>query len=73
MGIFSSNNRLLESNVMKLNKQSETILKTLESHSGLKRKTILESIVKLCDFDNCTIDDAIQNLKEKLIRRFENE
>jgi len=55
---------------MKLNKQSESILETLESHSGLKRKTILESIVKLCDFDNVTIDDAIQNLKEKLIRRF---
>jgi len=56
---------------MKLNKQSEAILKTLESHSGLKRKTILESIVKLCDFDNVTLDDAIQNLKKKLIRRFE--
>jgi len=55
---------------MKLNKQSESILETLESHSGLKRKTILESIVKLCDFDNVTIDNAIQNLKEKLIRRF---
>ena len=55
---------------MKLNKQSESILETLESHSGLKRETILESIVKLCDFDNVTIDDAIQNLKEKLIRRF---
>ncbi len=57
---------------MKLNKQSESILETLESHSGLKRKTILQSIVKLCDFDNVTLDDAIQNLKEKLIRRFEN-